>query len=105
MRKLDVRNYTVQDLEGKAQPYKVKESIVLVLLASGPVTTHQLNMRELLDRAKIKDKIEKAKDFVLLEDAEFAQLKDAFESYRGYGPFEVELCKRVENAEAVDPNK
>lgn len=105
MRKLDVRSYKVSVTfpEGKqTKEYDVKSSLESVLLASGPVTEQRLSIVDLLRNARVAEKINAAVDFVLLEETEYQVLKQSFDVYRGFGQFEVELCRRVMSAVSVE---
>lgn len=86
-----------QTIEGaKAISYDVKKSIETVMLNQEGLTNV-----ELLQRAKVADKILQCDGFVLLEESEFALVKKSFDSFRGFKQSEVELCKRIAEAEDV----
>ncbi len=100
MRKIEVSNYAVKvrTAEGiSSVEYDVKGSLITCLLH--PIL--KLGARELLIRNKIGHKIEEAKGFVLLEEAEYAKLKSAVETIEGFGQNDVELITRVFEAEEV----
>ena len=106
MKKIIVKNYTilVPTPEGsKDLPYDVARSIDNVMLATGDMTSQRLSMSELLRNARIGQKITAGveKGFVLLEEAEFTEVKKSFEAFRGFGVNEVELCRRITEAEDV----
>lgn len=102
MKRIDVRDYLVgiQLEDGTTQeiPYKVKESLVGCLFHP----ELKLGGREIIDRDLIAKKIESAIDHVLLEDAEYQKLNSAFETVKGFGKADVELVRRVFDAEDVD---
>jgi hypothetical protein len=102
MKRIDIRDYpvTLQLDNGTTQeiPYKVGESLVGCLFHP----ELKLGGREILARDLIAKKIESADDYVLLEDAEYQKLNDAFDTVRGFGKAEVELVRRVFEAEDVE---
>lgn len=107
MRKIDLSEIIIDTMtpEGKKEPfrYELKMSIEAILLATGPATTQRLSMPELLRNARIAQKITGCNDgFVLLEENEFQIVKKSFEDFRGFGINDVELCKRIDNAETVE---
>lgn len=103
MRKIDISSYTVTDVvqpsgEEVANPYDVRYSIREVLLARDQgMTARQLLSADDLSR-KIKDWPD---DTLLLEESEYQVLQQAFERMTGYGKYDVELVRRVLNAEEV----
>ena len=108
MKKIDIKDYEVEvsTPEGvKKIPYGVVTSIENVALATGPMTSQKLTMAQTLEIARIVEKIKaqekEGKKEVLLEDADFNKIKAAFEAFSGFGKNEVELCKRIANAENV----
>jgi len=108
VKKIDIRDYEVEVLTPKGivkQPYGIVISIENVVLANGPMTSQKLNNVELLERAniimKIKAQEKEGKGFALLEDADFKKIKAGFDAFSGYGKNEVELCKRIANAEDI----
>ena len=106
MRRLDLSPYTVtikvQDpaapgnIIDEPKPYDVKGSIVNVLFAGGA------EGRVLLKKDAVAQKIEAADDTVLLEDAEFKLIEEAFQAWKRFGRNEVELVRRIEDAERVN---
>ena len=107
MRKIQVENYMVpmRDEQGNMvpKPYNVKESMVSCLLH--PVL--KLTGRELLLRGKLATRIEEAeikegKGFILVEEADYAKLKKAFETIEGFTKSDMELVRRVLEAEETD---
>lgn len=101
MKKVDVTEYFItvpMDGINKELPYNVKESLVAALFHP----ELKLGAREVITRDKIATKIEEATDHVLLEDAEYQKLESAFETVKGFGKSEVELIKRVFEAEDVE---
>lgn len=108
-RKINVEDYKVQVTTPNGEkelPYNVVNSFENVLLASGPATKQKLNMSQVLKNAKIADKMKQTvknkEKYVLLEESEYSLLKASFEQFQMFGVNEVELCKRVNNAEIVD---
>lgn len=109
MKKIDIRDYNIEipTPEGmKEIPYGVVVSIENVVLATGQMTSQRLSMVQTLAVARIIEKIKaqekKGKKFALLEDADFNKIKASFEAFSGFGKNEVELCKRIANAETVE---
>ncbi len=102
MKKIDVRDYlvavSIEDGTVVEIPYTVKESLVSCLFHP----ELKLGGRDVIERDVIAKKIESAEDSVLLEDSEYQKLFDAFETVRGFGKAEVELVRRVFEAESVD---
>jgi len=108
MRKLNLKSYLVPFRDTNTNeitniPYALRDSIEAILLATGEATTQRLSMRELLENAGIAQKIKGAEeDFVLLEEDEFQKVKRAFDAFRGFSRADVEMCKRIEEAEVVE---
>lgn len=97
MRKINLENYSMI-VDEQPTPYGVKGSLIMCLLHP----SLQLSGRELLLRNKIGEKIENAEEFVLLEDAEYAKLESAFETVTGFSQNDVELVRRVFEAESIE---
>lgn len=102
MKKIDVQDYFVNVQGGDGTiveiPYNVKESLVGCLFHP----ELKLGGREIIERDVIAKKIESAEEYVLLENAEYQKLLHAFETVKGFGKSEVELVKRVFDAEDVN---
>ena len=102
MIKLNIKSYIVQVVTPKGQkalPYDVRKSITNVVLSPD----QKLNMADLLRYSKITDRVEACeKDFILLEDADFQVIKQAFNKFMGFGQNEVELCRRIEEAQEIE---
>lgn len=107
MRRLNLAPYTITvqqpsatvpgTTENVEKPYAVRESIVNVLFAGG----HE--GRALLKCDAVAQKIEAADEgSVLLEDAEFKLIETAFDAWKRFGRNEVELVRRVQDAERVN---
>ena len=108
MRKLNLAPYMIraginpEDGSDIIVPYDVKRSIENVMLATGEMTTQKLNMSELLRRADTARKIADCPDDeILIEEHEYNFVKKGFDAFTGFGLNEVELCRRIENAETV----
>lgn len=106
MKEINTSSYMIKipTPEGiKDLSYDVAKSIDNVLLAAGEMTSQRLSMSELLRNARIGQKITASVETgtVLLEEAEFNEVKKSFEAFRGFGPNEVELCKRITDAKEV----
>jgi len=107
LRKIDLTPYTVEmrDQDGNivAIPYNIRESIESVMTATGNITTQRLSMNELLRNYEIAQKIRNAKEnYVLLEENEYQRVLKSFQAFRGFSRNEVEMCKRIKNAETVE---
>jgi len=107
MRKLIIKDYNVDGMDEQGTiitiPYNVRRSIDNVMLASGPMTSQQLSGSDLLRNARISQKITMCKEgFILLEESEYQIMRQSFESFKGYGRNEVELVRRVYEAEKVE---
>ena len=109
MRKLNLAPYMIraainpEDGSDIMAPYDVKRSIENVMMATGEVTTQKLGMAELLRRADVARKIADCEeDSILIEENEYQYVKKGFEAFQGFGINEVELCRRIENAETVE---
>ena len=102
MKKIDVRDYLVAVPAENGTtieiPYNVKESLVGCLFHP----ELKLGGRAVIERDTISKKIESAEDSVLLEDAEFQKLYEAFETVKGFGKADIELVRRVFDAEDVE---
>jgi hypothetical protein len=76
-------------------PFDVPGSLVGVLFGKGA------DGRELLRRDAIAKKIESGGRTVLLEEQEYQTLLQAFRGWETFGRHDVELIRRVEEAETV----
>jgi hypothetical protein len=113
MRKIDVGNYMIQMRDAKGnlepKPYNVKDSMVNCLLHP----SLQLTGRELLLRDKLATRIEeteivKGVGHILIEEEDYRKLRQAFEKIEGFTKNDIELVRRVLEAEeikveAIDP--
>lgn len=108
VKKINVKDYIIQmpnaDGTKRGVPYDVVSSIENVVLATGQMTTQRLTMPQLLEASRVCEKIKAAQKegFVLLENAEFNIVKKGFDAFSGFGLNEVELCKRIAEAEDVE---
>jgi len=112
MRKLNLENYTVkskspdktnpmQEIEVEF-PYRVKDSILNIMF----IRELQLSGAELVKQNVLAMKLETCKNNeILLEDEEYDRIKHAFDTFRGFGRFDVELVTRINEAEAVEVEK
>jgi len=104
--KIDLRNYTVEnqgfDEAGNPkvfpQEYDVKTSLITCVMHPDL----QLTAVDLLKRDEIAHKIRDAEDEILLEDAEFTILRSSFDIIKGLTQNDVELVKRVFDADQVE---
>lgn len=107
MRKIELQNYMVnapqEDGSFKPLPYNVKESMVSCLLHPAL----KLTGRELLLRNKLATRIEEAEivegnGHILVEEDDFRKLRQAFESIEGFTKSDMELVRRVLEAEEIE---
>jgi len=107
MRKIELANYMVKvpaaDGNFKPTPYNVKESMVSCLLHPAL----KLTGRELLLRNTLAMRIEEAeivegKGSILVEEADYRKLRQAFETIQGFTKSDMELVKRVLEAEEIE---
>jgi len=109
MRKLNLRDYTVKmKVPDKANPgkeldielpYHVKDSILNLMF----IPQLQLSGAELVKQNVLAIKLETCKDGeILLEDEEYDRIKKAFNTFRGFGRPDVELVRRINEAEVVE---
>lgn len=92
MKKIDLTPYFVGE-----QEVKIKDGIVLLLF--NPM--QKLSARDLIAQDALAKKIEVSEGVVLLEASEYIKIKNAFESFSGFGRGDLELINRVLNAEDV----
>lgn len=107
MRKIELQNYLVgmRNLEGEKEPkpYDVKGSLVSCLLHPAL----KLTGRELLLRGKLATRIEEAEivegnGHILVEEEEYRKLRQAFETIEGFTKSDMELVRRVLEAEEIE---
>jgi len=107
MRKIELQNYMVslptQDGKFEPKPYNVKESMVSCLLHPAL----KLTGRELLLRNKLASRIEEAKiiegnGHILVEEEDYRKLRQAFETIEGFTKNDMELVRRVLEAEEIE---
>lgn len=107
MRKIELQNYMVKvpAADGKfiPKPYNVKESMVSCLLHPAL----KLTGRELLLRNKLASRIEEAEivegnGHILVEEEDYRKLRQAFETIEGFTKTDMELVRRVLEAEEIE---
>lgn len=107
MRKIELQNYMVnmRNLEGETElkPYNVKDSMISCLLHPAL----KLTGRELLLRNKLATRIEKAEivegnGHILVEEEDYRKLRQAFETIEGFTKSDMELVRRVLDAEEIE---
>lgn len=62
----------------------------------------RLTGKELLARGKLVDKIEQCDGTLLVEEADYAKIKQAFETVKGFMLNDMTLVKRVLEAKQID---
>ena len=106
MRKLALDNYPVVLNRGNGKKdtiwYEMAESAAGLLM----LPQRQLTGLQLLKAAKIADAIreagEKGQEDILLDEAQWNELRTAAETVRGLGQNEVEMLRRIVEAPQVD---
>jgi len=101
MRKINLVNYMVQvrTTEGVTEvPYDVKEALSNIIFHP----ELKLGGREIILRGKLAEKIDKAGKEIIFEEADYNKIKQAFETVKGFGKNELELCRRVLEAELIE---
>jgi len=109
MRKINMADYMVKVkvpdqmnpgkvIEGE-YPYRVKDSILNLLF----IQDLQLSGAELVKQNMLAVKLEQCKDNeILLEDEEWARIKRAVDTFKGFDRNAVELVTRINEAEVVE---
>ncbi len=98
MKKIPVTDYMISQ-DGKELPYPVREALAEVLFHPAI----KIMALELLKRDDLARKILACEDeFLLLEDAEYAKVKDAVNKVDSFTRNDVEFVNRVLNAETVE---
>ena len=98
MKKIPVTDYTVS-INGQDQTYPVREALAEVLFHPAI----KIFALELLKRDDLARKILACEDeFLLLEDADYAKVKDAVSKVDTFTRNDVEFVRRVLNAETVE---
>ena len=109
MRKINLKDYTVTtkvpdrmkpgELVEAAFPYRVKDSILNLMF----IRELQLSGAELVKQNVLAIKLEQCKDDdILLEDAEYDRIRKAFDTFKGFSRNDVELVRRIHEAEVVE---
>lgn len=103
MRQINLSNYSVRVRDEKGEwtdlPYETKDSMIELLMARDL----QLSGRELLNRDDLARKINDCTDGnILLEEEEWNKLVTTVETIRGLGRPDVELVRRILEAEKVE---
>ncbi len=103
MRKFEVSQYSVEVYQD-GQEIEVPIDPVTIIKAILFAPVQGLNGDELYVQSKLFTKIKAAvKDgFVLLDDAEYQRLDNAFSNVRGLGFAQVETVRRIKEAPNVD---
>lgn len=102
MREINLENYKIKDREGQEVDYPVKD--VLLDMLYHPEL--KLNGRGILERNDLAKNLVDCKEKVLLlEEGDYVKLKQAFEIITGFSKNDVELVKRVLNAQEVEVKK
>lgn len=96
MKKINLTPYQVK-INGEYKDYDVRDAIVTIL------TSHFLNLNgsQLLKNNILATKVLEKEDFILLEDADYQNLKSATDKITGYGKEDIELVQRILEAPDV----
>lgn len=101
MRRLDISDYEVADADlDVAEPhtYHTRWALGEVLLAQSQGHTAM----SLLEHEDLVRKIRDHEgDIILLEEAEYLKIRAAFDKIEGFSRYDVEMVRRVVNAEEV----
>lgn len=109
MRKLNITEYMVtirapdkmnpgKVIEGE-WPYQTKETILNLLFNK----ELRLSNADVVRANALALKLEACKDDeILLEDEEFVRIKKAFDVFKGFNRNDVELIRRIDEAETVE---
>jgi len=108
-RKINVESYpfTIQmmvdgNITEVPKIYDVKNSIERVVLANDPrQTARLLAMNEAMKLDKIMDEIRAADGHAVISEPDYQLIKQRFDEFRGIGVYDVELCRRIAEAETV----
>ncbi len=95
--KVDLTDYVITLPDDKEVPYHVKDSLCMLLM--NPEL--KLNGTGLLQRNVIGEKILAAGDEILLSNEEMGFLKQGADAAKGLSKNDVQLVKRILEAEAV----
>jgi len=102
MKKLSLKDYEIEiktPAGTKKDNYEVKTSIIGLLFQPAL----KLNAVQVLEQNKLAEKIlQHEGDEILLEDAEYGKIKHAIDITVGFGKNDVELVRRVLEAEDAD---
>jgi len=95
MRKLDLKKYTVsvRDTKGGTTDilYDFKESLIQLMFHPNL----RLSGKALLETNIVAEKMMKSDKEILLEEADYQNIKNAVDKFEGFSQNEVELVKRV----------
>lgn len=89
----------MEEIEEIEYPFHVKESIINLMF----LPELHLSSAEVVKQDMLAMKLESCKNGeVLLEDEEWERIKEAFDTFRGFGRDSVELVKRINEAKVVE---
>ena len=98
--KIDLTDYSTDQLNEKGEPMPVKVVTSLVNLLFHPGM--KLGGMALLEQQKLADKLLAKGEFVLLDAKDYQKLRQAMENFRGFTQMHVELVRRVLDAPEVE---
>jgi len=95
MRKISLIPYKCDGLD-----YDVRKSLASMMF----IPELHLGARDIIENDRIARKIESAQDEVVLEEAEYARIKQSFDLFQNYSRNDLELIRRVRDAPEIDAN-
>ena len=102
MRKLNLEKYTVsaRDTKGGTTDilYDFKESLIQLMFHPNL----RLSGKALLETNIVVEKIMKSDKEILLEEADYNNIKNAVDKFEGFSQNEVELVKRIIECPEID---
>jgi len=93
-RKLNLQNYANET----GEVYGVVKALLLILFHP----ELRLRANQIIERLPVKDALVNAGGSVLLEETQWAILRDSVNGVSGFGQDDIELIQRVLNAPQVD---
>lgn len=101
MRRLDLKNYTfsIPDQKGVLQftTYQFQKTLADILPNHGL----GLNGPELIRAMEVVNKVEKAKDEILLDEKDYQLILDTCKKFRGFQKYDEQFLKRIYDCPAI----
>ncbi|GAH92922.1 unnamed protein product [marine sediment metagenome] len=102
MRKIDVTSYKLKVQMPKGGTKEVDYDAKTFLIAALLHPQLRLTGKDVLERGPLMDKIEQCDGTLLVEEADYLKLKQAFETVQGFTLNDMTLVKRVLEAKQID---